>query len=112
MYSIYLICSEINDSKLYKIGYTRRPIEKRLKEIKTGNGAEIYLVDSYRTKWGSKLEAILKRKFSYCNISGEWFNLKDDDIISFTETCYEIDDNLNFIENNNTYYIDKTNGKI
>ncbi len=41
-YFVYLICPEFEGRKLYKIGYTRRNIEKRIKEIKTGNGSDIY----------------------------------------------------------------------
>ena len=37
IYNIYLVCAEIGEERLYKIGYTKRPIEKRIKELKTGN---------------------------------------------------------------------------
>ena len=106
MYNVYLICSEINNEKIYKIGYTKRPIEKRLKEFKTGNGAEIYLVDSFTSKWGTKIETLLKRKYSYLNISGEWFNLSESEINEFSIVCQKIHDNFNFLSLNNTFIID------
>ena len=62
MINIYLICSEIEGKKLHKIGYTKRAIEKRIKEFKTGNASELYLVDSFQSKWGTKIEAQLSSK--------------------------------------------------
>ena len=106
MYNVYLVCSEINGDKMYKIGYTKRPIEKRLKEFKTGNGAEIYLVESFTSKWGTKIEALLKRKYSYCNISGEWFNLSESEILEFKSTCIKIHNNFNFLSDEKTFIID------
>lgn len=112
MYNVYLVCSEINGDKMYKIGYTKRPIEKRLKEFKTGNGAEIYLIDSFTSKWGTKIEASLHRFFKCKKISGEWFDLNEFDLNEFKIRCTDIHENLNFIESNNTYYIDKIKDKI
>ncbi len=112
MYNVYLVCSEINGNKMYKIGYTKRAIEKRLKEFKTGNGAEIYLIESFHSKWGTKIEAALHRLFRSKKISGEWFNLNDDEVSSFVVECNKRHDNLNFIESNNTYFIDKIKNKI
>ncbi len=112
MYNVYLICSEINNEKIYKIGYTKRPIEKRLKEFKTGNGAEIYLVDSFTSKWGTKIERNLHKFYIGKKVSGEWFKLSDSDLKTFKDKCISIHENLNFIESNNTYYIDKIKNKI
>lgn len=106
LYNVYLICSEINGDKIYKIGYTKRSIEKRLKEFKTGNGAEIYLVDSFASKWGTKIEALLKRKYSHCNISGEWFNLSESEISDFKLICSTIHDNFNLLSDENTFIIE------
>lgn len=112
MYNIYLICSEINGNKIYKIGYTKRPIEKRLKEFKTGNGAEIYLVDSFTSKWGTKIERNLHKFYKGKKVSGEWFNLDEEDLNIFKINCVKLHDNFNYIESNNTYYIDKIKDKI
>lgn len=107
MINVYLICSEVEGSKLYKIGYTRRTIEKRISEFKTGNASEFYIIDSFKSKWGTQIEASLKRRFKPYNISGEWFLLKEEDIISFKNTCQIIHDSLNLIGESNTYYIDR-----
>jgi hypothetical protein len=43
---VYLISAEISGSKLHKIGYTRRSIDKRIKEFKTGNASEFFVIES------------------------------------------------------------------
>lgn len=106
MINVYLVCAEIGDERLYKIGYTRRPIEKRIKELKTGNAAEFYIVDSYQSKWGTKIEAILHRSFSSKKVSGEWFSLNDSDITNFNTKCKEIHKNLELISKS-LYYLEK-----
>ena len=47
MFNIYLICAEFEGRRLYKIGYTRREVSKRIKELKTGNGSELYVINSF-----------------------------------------------------------------
>lgn len=59
MINIYLLCAEINGEKLHKIAYTKRSIEERIKEFKTGNTSDFYIIDSFRSKWGTKIEAQL-----------------------------------------------------
>jgi len=40
-------------------------------------------------------------------VRGEWFNLTDEDLLSFKEKCQILHDNFEIISNNNTYYLDK-----
>lgn len=107
MISIYLVCSEINGQKLHKIGFTKRTPEKRIKEFKTGNASEIYLVDSFKSKWGTKVEAMLHRIYSSKKINGEWFDLTEEDVKMFKKHCISIDNNLKLITEQNTYFLDK-----
>jgi hypothetical protein len=107
MFHVYLLCAEINGEKLYKIGYTRRTPEQRIKEFKTGNASEFWLVDSYKSKWGTKIEAQLHRSFKAKKVSGEWFSLSEEDLKTFKEKCSIIDRNLDLITNTNTYYLDR-----
>jgi hypothetical protein len=106
MFYVYLVCAEINGRRLYKIGYTRRTPEQRIKEFKTGNASYFWLVDSFKSKWGSKIEAILKKKYSYCNVSGEWFDLSESEISNFNMLCSTLNENFNLISTNNTFVID------
>lgn len=104
MFNIYLISSEINGHKLHKIGYTRRTIEKRIKEFKTGNASEFEIVDSFHSKWGTKIESQLHRIYKSKKMSGEWFNLDENDIVLFKEHCQKIHQNLELISSSNSYY--------
>ncbi len=108
MINVYLMCCyDINGNELYKIGFTRRNIQKRIKELKTGNASEIVLIDFFTSKWGTKIESILKRKYKKFNISGEWFNLPKEDILNFKENCNAIHENYELLNNNNTWFMDK-----
>jgi hypothetical protein len=107
MFHIYLVCSEINGQKLHKIGYTRRTVEQRIKEFKTGNASDIYIVDSFQSEWGTKIEAQLHRIYKHKKIGGEWFDLNDDEVKSFNENCQRIHNNLTLISKENTYFLDK-----
>ena len=90
MVNIYLVSSEINDQKVYKIGITKRAIEKRIKEFKTGNASELLLVDHFNSKWATKIESHLHRYFKAKRIKGEWFELNDEDLEKFKPMCEKI----------------------
>jgi hypothetical protein len=106
MINVYLICAEFEGRRLYKIGYTRRDVSKRIKELKTGNGSEMYVIDSFKSKWGTKIEAVLKKRYSHCNISGEWFNLSESEISEFNIICHTLHKNIETLSINNTFIID------
>ena len=107
MKNVYLICAEIDGIKLHKIGYTRRKIEERIKEFETGNASDIYIIDSFKSKWGSKIEAGLHKIFRNKRIRGEWFLLNEDDILKFKKYCENSHNNFELISTYNTYYLEK-----
>ena len=47
---VYLICDSGHDN-MFKIGVTKQPIEKRLKQLQTGNGSEIFLSAYHETEY-------------------------------------------------------------
>ena len=105
--NIYLISSETNGKKLYKIGITKRAIEVRMKELKTGNAADLSIVDSFQSKWATKIEANLHRLFRPKKISGEWFDLDEEDLSGFGGKCRLLHENFELMEKSNTYVIDR-----
>ena len=105
--NIYLISSETNGKKLYKIGITRRAIEVRMKELKTGNAAELEVVDSFESRWATKIESSLHRWFKAKKISGEWFDLCEEDISDFKGRCQLLHGNFEMMDSQNTYVIDR-----
>lgn len=106
MVNVYLICAEIGDERLYKIGYTRREVEKRVKELKTGNAADFYIVDSFKSKWGTKIEASLHRSFNLKKVNGEWFNLTNEDVSQFKNRCELLHKNFEIVSQ--TIYYQQT----
>ena len=106
MINVYLICAEFEGRRLYKIGYTRRDVSKRIKELKTGNGSEMYVIDSFKSKWGTKIESQLHRIFKSKKINGEWFDLNEEDVKSFGDKCKLSHETLELITTHNTYYLE------
>lgn len=107
MYTVYLICSEIDGKNLYKIGYTRRTTEERIKEFKTGNASNFSIINKFESKWGTKIESQIHRFYKSKKISGEWFDLNSEDISLFIEKCQLIHNNLELVSTQNTYYLDR-----
>lgn len=84
---VYLI-GEINDENKYKIGSTKcSDINKRLKQLQTGNSNQLIIKSYYETNKPFKLETMLHNKFKNNNVIGEWFEMTEKDIIDFNETC-------------------------
>lgn len=107
MVNVYLISSETNGKRVYKVGHTRRAVEKRLSEFRTGNSSSLEVVEVFNSKWGTKIEAQLHRLFSNKRVGGEWFELEEQDLLKFKDLCQQIHDNFSIIEESNTYYIDR-----
>ncbi len=103
MYIVYLICAEIEGKRLYKIGHTKRSAEVRLKEFKTGNASDMYIVQTFRSEWGTKVESSLHRRYRSKKIQGEWFDLDEVEVEQFYENCEHIHNMFNLISET-TYY--------
>lgn len=83
--SVYLLCDPSTD--LFKIGMTRSCVSKRIKELQTGNSCEIHLVKKFDTSIPSFIESSLHRHFMAKHSLNEWYDLEQQDIIDFEETC-------------------------
>ena len=69
-----------NSENFYKIGYSKNP-KNRVKQFNTANPYELKIIKTFETNFDSKIEAILKNHFKFRKISGEWFDLSDEDIL-------------------------------
>lgn len=94
---VYLIRS--SENSYYKIGTTKN-IQRRIKELQTGNADKIYLIDHYESDNAFKIEKALHNFFCYTNKFNEWFTLGIEDEIKFKELCLKIDSNLKYLEKN------------
>lgn len=101
---VYLI-GELDNDTHYKIGVTKHnDIEKRKKELQTGTSQELFIKDYFVTDQPFKLEKMLHRHFSNCNIINEWFELSNEEIFSFKEICQKYQDIINSLKDNPFYF--------
>lgn len=98
---VYLI--HANDGK-YKIGSAKVP-ENRIKQLQTGNTEKLTIVGKYLTKNYSQVEKAMHRSYNHALLQGEWFNLSIEDEVEFTNKCKKIDENINYLKNNNNEFI-------
>lgn len=97
---VYLIGEKNNENK-YKIGSTRcSDINKRLKQLQTGNSNQLILESYYETDKPFKLETMLHNKFKKNNVIGEWFEMTENDIDIFKEACEKYQNIIDSLKEN------------
>lgn len=94
---VYLL---INGEGKFKIGFTERNIQKRIKELQTGSHSEMHVVQEYESDNARQIETIMHRQFRSKRISGEWFELTNEEVFDFSNRCKKIDTNLKFLRDN------------
>lgn len=103
---VYLICDSSNE--WYKIGVTTGRIEKRIKQLQTGNGTELFVHSYFKTEHPFKLEKLLHTKFCCQKVLNEWFELSAEDITNFTKTCEELEKTVKVLMGNPFFNRSKT----
>ena len=96
---VYLI-GDADQDNTFKIGVTRGDVEKRIKQLQTGNAAEIYLVNSYETDYPFFVERLLHTKLYPKQKRNEWFNLEAKDLVDFKKHCKEIEKTAESLKKN------------
>lgn len=99
---IYLIQSLENG--YYKIGVSKHP-QKRMKQLQTGNSSQLKLIETYLSNRAHQIEKTIQRRFSHNRMEGEWFELSIENEINFVNECKQIDETLDFLEENNNAFI-------
>tara|TARA_R110000782_G_scaffold214021_1_gene301940 strand:- start:188 stop:499 length:312 start_codon:yes stop_codon:yes gene_type:complete len=95
MGNIYLV--NMIDTDLYKIGYTKRDIDKRVDELQTGNPNKIEPVRLFETKHYVTLETYMHNRHASKRREGEWFALTDDDVVNFINDCQRGHDTIQML---------------
>lgn len=67
----------------YKIGFTKRDINLRIKQLQTGCPDEIVLARKYECENYQKVEKWLHKQHNSKRVEGEWFLLEDADVYNF-----------------------------
>jgi hypothetical protein len=107
----YVYLANIEDTNIYKIGFTKQTPEKRVKGLQTGNPNKIVLVNSYKSEIAPSIESVMHNYFKHkknnpedgLKLLGEWFILEKLDVDKFQETCKVIEGNLKMINQNIIY---------
>lgn len=103
MGTVYLL-AEFVDNPRFKIGITKGDVSKRIRELSTGNSNEIILINQYQSENYRKIEGMLHRKFFMNRTKGEWFELTNEQVFSFTEEAKKADELISFLKENNYFY--------
>tara|TARA_R110000772_G_scaffold184082_4_gene295187 strand:- start:84 stop:398 length:315 start_codon:yes stop_codon:yes gene_type:complete len=86
---VYLL-KECGDLPKYKIGVTSRGVEKRIKQLQTGNSERIEVIQTFPSVFNRKIESSLHRKYETKRLEGEWFQLDNEDVDKFINECQKI----------------------
>jgi len=89
-----------DNSDQVKIGYTKRNVKDRVKEL---NSPNLILILEYETKYPTQLEKALHFRFKKHNIEREWFQLDDYKVDELKEICKIIDKGVTTIKENNNF---------
>jgi len=100
---IYLI--NMVNTDLYKIGFTKRYISKRVDEIRTGNPKKIEVINLFETEHYVKVESWMHRIHASKRMEGEWFELTSEDIMNFTNNCQKGHDNFQMLINSGNPFV-------
>jgi hypothetical protein len=105
MYNLYLISSCLPDNNTYyKIGFTKRDVNKRLLELKTSNAHNLEIVETFHSRWGTKIESWMHNHYKNVKIQGEWFQLTDEDVINFKSLCNKQHDIYEMLYEENPFF--------
>jgi hypothetical protein len=96
---VYLLVNYGSDPETYKIGITTGQIDKRIKNLQTGNSNEIILLKFYKSRFYRQIEKSLHKKYSYLKTNGgnEWFMLPPNSIFDFVKDCQNINSQIEIL---------------
>lgn len=85
---------------IFKIGVTKGTLQRRIKKLQTGNSGEIYICQSFQTEHPFFIEKILHQRFIGKQVLNEWYELTNEEALSFKKYCQEIEDMIEVMKNN------------
>jgi predicted GIY-YIG superfamily endonuclease len=98
MGTVYLI--QNNDDNLYKIGVTKGDAKVRLQKLQTGNPTELHIVNIYKCEYPFRMEKMLHIRYMLKHWLNEWYQLDLNDIVHFTDTCKQVEYEINLLKDN------------
>ena len=100
---VYLLLEvDAQGNERHKIGITKNNVEKRIRQLQTGNSNIIQLLNMYESINYKRVEQILHARFSNCKTeaNNEWFNLSNEDILNFLTLCKKADETIDLLKDN------------
>jgi hypothetical protein len=100
---VYLLLeTDENGNEKYKIGVTKRNIEKRIRELQTGNSNKISVINHYESKNYKKVEKWLHGRYlsKKTLAQNEWFNLTSEDVLGFLDECKKAEAAFDLLRDN------------
>lgn len=92
------------DLGLYKIGATKHTIDKRIKQLQTGNPSPIELIHTYYTNDHFKVERMLHNYYKDKKYNNEWFQLDAEDVSNFINECNKYQNIIDSLKENPYFY--------
>lgn len=80
-----------DNSDQVKIGYTKRNVKDRIKEL---NSPNLIPILEYETKYPTQLEKALHFRFKQYNIEREWFRLDNYKVEELRQICEMLNESL------------------
>ena len=81
-----------NEDK-YKIGLSKHP-HKRVKQLQTGNGKKIKLIEMFESKYPTILEKSFHNIYQLNRMVGEWFELPREFESTFLKECARLEETI------------------
>ena len=100
---VYLL-AEMGDNLRYKIGFTKNKVEKRVKQLSTGNSDRIEIIHKYKSEHYKKIERMLHLIFYSEREHLEWFTMTDEQVDTFLNEAKKADETICFLKKNNEFY--------
>lgn len=93
----YVYILKVNSDGIYKVGVSKN-VERRVKQLQTGNPEPIEIVKTFLSEYPYKIESLLHRRFKRNQVQGECYYLSEQDIQTFEENCAISERNLSIME--------------
>ncbi|MCM1221537.1 MAG: GIY-YIG nuclease family protein [Lachnospiraceae bacterium] len=98
----YVYILKVSPDGVYKIGVSK-DVEKRVKQLQTGNPESIEIVKKFLSNYPYKIESVMHRRFQYNHVQGECYYLSEHDIETFEESCSICETNFSLLEDIESY---------
>ena len=104
---VYLLLEVDKDGhERHKIGFSKNPPEKRLKQLQTGNSNVISVLNFYKSDNYKRIEHWLHGDFANqkTEANNEWFILNNEQVTGFIERCKKADETITLLLEQNPLY--------